>query len=380
MSEALSDDALLDRVQRQTLRYFWDFGHPVSGMARERSNPVPGYDYRDTVTTGGTGFGIMAMLAGASRGFLDRAEVRARIATIVDFLGQAETYHGVFPHFLHGATGATIPFSEKDDGGDLVETSFLMVGLLCARQFFAGSTPEETGLRAAIDTLWQAVEWDWHTQGSGRALLALEPAPRLGDEPPHHRLERVPHHLRAGRRLPHPSHRPGGLSPRLDRQPRVPQRPALLRHRHCRSGRLTAARCSSRTILFSASTRAACAIAMPTILRRTGAHALINRAHCIANPHGFAGYGADCWGLTACDGDAGYNAFAPDNDHGVIAPTAALASMPYTPEESMAALRHFHDELGGELWRPLRLRRCLQPLAPTGSRPAISPSTRGPSS
>ena len=132
-----SDDDLLDLVQRQTLAYFWDFAHPASGMARERSNPAHNYDYRDTVTSGGTGFGIMALLAGAERGFLPRSEVLDRILGIVEFLGRAESYHGVFPHFLHGATGATIPFSEKDDGGDLVETSYLIMGLLCARQYFA---------------------------------------------------------------------------------------------------------------------------------------------------------------------------------------------------------------------------------------------------
>src|SRR5947209_8789359 len=93
--EALSDDALLDDVQRRTLRYFWDFAHPVSGMARERSNPVDGYDYLDTVTTGGAGFGIMALLAGASRSFLSRDEVLARIAKIAAFLQRAETFHGV---------------------------------------------------------------------------------------------------------------------------------------------------------------------------------------------------------------------------------------------------------------------------------------------
>ena len=86
-----SDEALLDLVQRQTLSYFWDFAHPASGMARERSNPVAGYDYQDTVTSGGTGFGIMAMLAGAARGFLPRADVLERIARMVAFLGRAET-------------------------------------------------------------------------------------------------------------------------------------------------------------------------------------------------------------------------------------------------------------------------------------------------
>src|SRR3546814_13898397 len=66
------------------------------------------------------------------------------------------------------------------------------------------------------------------------------------------------------------------------------------------------------------------------------AHTRINRAHCIANPHGHKGYGPNCWGLTACDGDAGYGAFTPAEDRGVIAPTAALSAMPYTPQESMA--------------------------------------------
>ena len=174
----LSDEALLDLVQRQTLNYFWDFGHPDSGMARERSNPVSGYDYQTTVTTGGTGFGVMAMLAGAQRGFLPRAAVLDRVRKIVGFLGQAERYHGVFPHFMNGASGATIPFSPRDDGGDLVETSFLMVGLLCARQYFSGQEPREAELRAGIDRLWHAVEWDWHT--NGRAVLYWQWSPRHG--------------------------------------------------------------------------------------------------------------------------------------------------------------------------------------------------------
>src|ERR1051325_7185253 len=113
-ADQMSDDALLDLVQRQTLKYFWEFGHPASGMARERSNPVASYDYLNTVSSGGSGFGIMALVAGAARGFLPRAQVFKRIEQIVEFLGRAESYHGVFPHFLHGKTGATIPFSEKD--------------------------------------------------------------------------------------------------------------------------------------------------------------------------------------------------------------------------------------------------------------------------
>lgn len=350
MSEPLSDEVLLDLVQRRTLGYFWDFGHPVSGMARERSNPVSGYDYRDTVTTGGTGFGLMAMLAGIARGFITRADGLARIATIVDFLERAERYHGVFPHFLHGGTGATIPFSKKDDGGDLVETSFLMAGLLCARQFFASDAPDEARLRQAIDKLWHAVEWRWHTQG--RDVLYWHWSPRhdfamnhaitgwneclityvLASASPTHAIAPDVYHrgwtdspvFRNGQRyydIELPLGPPYGGPMFFAHYSFLGLDPRGLRDRYA------------------------------DYFAQNRAHALINRAHCIANPNDFAGYSVACWGLTACDGDAGYNAFSPTNDHGVIAPTAAIATMPYTPEESMAALRHFHDALGADIWR-----------------------------
>lgn len=350
MSERLSDNNLLDLVQRQTLRYFWDFGHPVSGMARERSNPVPGYDYRETATCGGTGFGVMAMLAGASRGFLPRADVCTRIAKIVEFLDKAETYHGVFPHFMHGSMGRTIPFSEKDDGGDLVETSFLMAGLLCARQFFDGNTSAETTLRATIDRLWHAVEWDWHTQGEN--VLYWHWSPRHGFSMNHAITgwnECLVTYLLAAASLTHPVapaayHRGWTNSPVFRNGQRYygielplgPSHGGPLFFAHFSFLGLDPRGLRDRYADYFAQNRA---------------HVLINRAHCIANPNDFAGYGAACWGLTACDGDAGYDAFSPTNDRGVIAPTAAIASMPYAPEESMAALRHFHEKRGADIWR-----------------------------
>ena len=368
---SLSDDALLDLVQRQTLRYFWDFGHPASGMARERSNPVAGYDFQDTVTTGGTGFGIMAMIAGAARGFLPRDEVRKRVAQIVDFLARAERHHGVFPHFLHGASGATIPFSPRDDGGDLVETAFLMMGLLTARQYFS----DDARLRADIDRLWHAVEWDWHTRGesvlywhwSPRHDWAMNHAIRgwnecliayvLAAASPTHRI------------APEVYHRGWTDSPVFRNGktyygialPLGPPQGGPLFFAHYSFLGLDPRGLSDRYADYWAQNRA---------------HALINRAHCIANPHTFAGYGPNCWGLTACDGDRGYNAFAPDNDHGVIAPTAALASMPYTPAESMAALRHFHERHGRAGCGATAALPTRSTTAPAGSPTAIWRSTR----
>ena len=146
----LSDEQLLELVQRQTFRYFWDFGHPVSGMARERSNNTFGYG-DEVVTTGGTGFGVMAIIVGAERQWITREAAAERLLKMINFLRKADSYHGIFPHWLNGSTGKTIPFSRKDDGGDLVETSFLLQGLLCARQYFNGSSGKETELRNRIN-------------------------------------------------------------------------------------------------------------------------------------------------------------------------------------------------------------------------------------
>ena len=154
------EETLLDLVQRQTLRYFWDFAHPVSGLARERSNRQP-----EIVTTGGSGFGIMAILVGIERGWLPRRAALDRLLAMLGFLAKADRFHGAFPHWLDGATGRAIRFSPKDDGGDLVETAFLIAGLLAARQYFSAGG-SEAELRDRIDALWRAVEWDWYTRGA----------------------------------------------------------------------------------------------------------------------------------------------------------------------------------------------------------------------
>src|SRR5687768_10830141 len=138
----LSDSALLDLVQKQTFRYFWDFAHPVSGLARERSNIA--FDYGDeVVTSGGTGFGVMSVIVATERGWISRDTASKFLLKLVKFLWKADAYHGVFPHWLDGGTGKTIRFSRKDDGGDLVETAYLFQGLLCVRQYFNGNNQVE---------------------------------------------------------------------------------------------------------------------------------------------------------------------------------------------------------------------------------------------
>lgn len=333
---------LLDRVQRETLRYFTDFAHPVSGMARERSG-TPGM--MDTVTTGGTGFGIMAMIAGAERGFITRGEALVRIAQICRFLEGAPRYRGAFAHWIHGATGRTVAFSTRDDGGDIVETAFLMMGLLTAREYARASAPD---LVRRIDGMWRGVDWAgycaspeammWHwspqhgfgmalqLRGWHEALVAFV----LGAGSPSHPIDTRAY----GEGWKNsPSFRNGHVYHRI-RLPLGPPSGGPLFFSHYSFMGIDPRGLAEGGVDYWVQNRN---------------HVRINHAHCVANPNGFAGYGA-AWGLTSCDGPHGYKAFSPAHDRGVIAPTAALASMPYAPAHALSALRHFDRHRGGALW------------------------------
>jgi hypothetical protein len=348
-AKRLSDRALLDKVQRATLRYFWEFAHPASGMALDRSHSFRP-DGPEVGAVGGTGFGVMALLVGVERGWLAREEVLERLLTLLRFLETADSYHGVFPHFLDARTGRTKPFSRKDDGGDLVETSFLIMGLLCARQYFDRPQPAERELRGRVDRFWDEVEWDWHTQG-GRDLLYWHWSPNHGFAMDHEIRgwdECLITYVLAAASRRHP------IRPKVYHRGFAQSRTFINRRQH--HGILLPLGPDGGGPMFFAHYSfmgldpRGLVDAYANYLEQNTAHARINHAHCVANPHGWRGYSQECWGLTACDGPTGYGAHSPTNDWGVIAPTAALASMPYVPDESMAALRHFHDHLGDRIW------------------------------
>jgi hypothetical protein len=346
---ALPDEELLEAVQRQTFRFFWEGAHPDCGLARDRI-PAGARDREDLVVTGGSGFGVMALIVAVERGWVSRDEALARLRKMLDFLYRATCYHGVFAHFIDGRTAATIPFWRKDDGGDLVETSFLIMGLLCARQYFERATPAETEVRNRICGLWEETEWSWYTQG-GRKLLYWHWSPNNGwamDHEIHGWNEcLVTYLLAAG-------------------HPRYPIDPQVY-HRGFASGSVFRNGRSYYDIplplgmpyggpLFF-SHYSFCGLDPRGLKDRYADywaqnvnHVRINYEHCVANPGKFKGYGARCWGLTASDDPDGYSAHAPDNDNGTVSPTAALSSLPYAPQEVMRALRYFLSEQGGRIW------------------------------
>ena len=345
----LADTALLTLVQKKTFEYFWDFAHPFSGMARERSNIA--YNYGDeVVTTGGTGFGVMAIIVAVNRGWISRDSAVRHLLKMVHFLYKANSYHGVFPHWLDGSSGQTIPFSRKDDGADLVETSYLFEGLLCARQYFNSTNPTETDLRNRIEGLWNDIEWNWFTK-NGEDVLYWHWSPNNGwamNFPVRGFNECLILYVLAssGEHYPVSSevyHR-GWAQSNFFKNGKTYYN-YILPLGFDYGGPLFFSQYSFLGL-------------DPNGLKDQYAdywvqnknHTLINYTYCLKNPGKFKGYGENCWGLTASDTYNGYDAHSPTNDDGTISPTAALSAFPYTPKQSMKALKHFYYDLGDKIW------------------------------
>lgn len=341
-----SDDELLDMVQEATFRYFWDYGHPTSGLARERLGSG------NTVTIGGSGFGIMALISGIERNFVTREEGSARILKIVNFLAKANRFHGVWPHWLNGATGTVIPFGTYDNGGDLVETAFLIQGLLAVRQYFNQSNSTELEIVQKITALWEGVEWDWYSRDKS-GFLYWHWSPNYAwqmNMPIKGWNEGLIVYLLAIASPTHPvsaTYWTSGWSANPSYVNGKSFYGFPLRVGPDYGGPLFFAHYSflgfdARNIKDK----------YTNYFTNNTNHTLINRAYCVANPKKYAGYSANCWGLTASDDPTGYLAHEPtlSNDNGTISPTAALSSIVYTPQYSIEALKYFYRELGQDVW------------------------------
>ena len=350
-----SDDAMLDYIQRVHFNYMWDGAEPISGLARERihlDGDYPEHD-QDVVTTGGSGFGIAGLIVAMERGFITRDQGIERLTRIVGWLERADRFHGVWPHWLYGPSGRVKPFGQKDNGGDLVESCFLMQGLLCARQYLNRDTEQERGLVARINALWHDMEFDWYTRG-GQDVIYWHWSPDYGWEmnfPLEGYNECMIVYILAAASPTHsvPAScyhkgwaRSGGI--RSDAAPY--DCPLQVKHNGAEAtgGPLFWAHYS-----WIGLDPRGLSDQYADYWQVVRNHALSNYRYCVANPKNYRGYGPDCWGLTASYSTVGYAAHAPNNDLGVITPTAALSSMPYTPTESMAALKGFYAR-GEGIW------------------------------
>lgn len=346
----ISDEELLDLTQKETFKYFWDFAQTDSGCARERYHPSDPSNDPNTVTVGGTGFGLMAILVAIERGFISREQAVERFTKMLDFLESADRFHGAWPHWLDGTNGSVRPFSDLDDGGDLVETAFLAQGLICVKEYFKSGNNVEKTLAAKADELWKGVEWDWYTQNKNALYWHWSPN--------------------------------NGFAINLELKGYNEVLISYVMAAASPDFSISKATYSNGWASNGNITSSSSAYGLPLVVDHAGDapkggplfwahysylgldprnlsddfanywevnvnHSKINYSYCLENPQNFKDYGEDCWGLTASysrnpDGSLGYNAHSPANDTGVISPTAAISSLPYTPEESMRALHYFY--------------------------------------
>jgi hypothetical protein len=356
-----TDEELLDQIQWATFRYFYNGAHPVSKLTREGINT--GHS-SDIVTMGGSGFGLMAVIVGAERGWITRGEAADHILTALTFLEDvADRFHGVWPHWMNGNTGTTIPFSPQDDGADLVESAFLMQGMLVARQYFDDpNDPVETEIRTRATRMWEEVEWDWFRRFPGSDILYWHWSPNFDfamNLPIRGYMEARIVYLLA---VASPTH---------------PMPASSYNIGWAGNGGYTSGQSFygipvdvgwplNSPLFFTHYSNLAFdprykSDAFTNYFVNSRNFSLIHQAYSIDNPNEFVGYGAYAWGLTASLNPWGYLAHDPGNDNGTIAPTAALSAMPYTPKESLAALRHFYDEYGDGLFGSYGFKDAFNP-------------------
>lgn len=349
-----SDDELVEMIQKYSFRYFWAFADEKSGWAFERT---PNRD-KDVITSGGTGFGIMAIITGAERGWISREDALERLLKITASLQKLETFHGMWAHWYRAGTGEVFHFSKYDDGGDIVESALMAQGLLTARQYFDENTEDETRLRTEITTLWQKMEWDWYTQGENvlywhwsktygwkinqkitgysEALIAYVLA---ASSPTHGISEKVYHQGWAGKNDGY------FINNNIYYGLKLP-----LGNKQDLGGPLFFSHYS-----FLGLDPRGLSDRYADYWQQNHNHALISRAYSVDNPKGWKGYGEGFWGLTAGDMvPKGYMAHSPgERDLGTINPTGALSSMPYVPVQSLAVLKTLYYKHGKDLFGPM---------------------------
>ncbi|GAA4315269.1 glucoamylase family protein [Pontixanthobacter gangjinensis] len=360
--QEISDEQLMDTVQKQTFKYFWDYSEPNSGMAPARFHPDGNYpkDDKHIVTTGGSGMGLMVLVVGMERGFISREQGLERLEKIADFLSSAERYHGAWAHWINGKTGETKFFGPKDNGGDIVETSYLAQGFITVREYLKNGTEKEKAVAQKYNELWNEIEWDWYTNNENGIIwhwspdFGFEKNFKIGGyneclityimaaSSNNHSISPEVYHqgwARSGNIVT--DNAPYGM-------------PLLLKHNTPgdKGGPLFWAHYSYLGLNPKGLTDK-----YADYWKVNVNHTKVNYEYCQENPENFGAYGPSSWGITASytkrEGrEISYSAHAPDNDRGVVSPTAAISSIPYTPEKSLRAMRYFFTDLNELLWGP----------------------------
>ncbi|QYA24178.1 hypothetical protein G3I01_01190 [Gramella sp. MT6] len=362
----MSDEELLTMVQEASFRYYWEGAEEYSGLALEN---IPGR--KNMVASGASGFGLMALVVGAERGFITRDQFVPRMEKILDFLEKADRFHGAYSHFIDGSSGKVVPFfGNKDNGADLVETSFLMQGLLTVKQYLSENNSAENDLRTRITKIWEEVDWEWFKKGENDKYLTWHWSPDQEWVIDHQLIGWNETLITYFLAIASPDH---GIDPAMYYSGWASQEQKAQDYRSNWGETNSGSLYKNEEVYFGIPLKVGVGVGGPLFFTHYSFLGLdphrmedryvnyfennknivrINYRYSCENPGGYEGYGRNSWGLTASDGPEGYKAreAKPSQDDGTIAPTGAIASFPYTPEKSMDALKNFYRNNGKFLW------------------------------
>jgi exo beta-1,2-glucooligosaccharide sophorohydrolase (non-reducing end) len=365
-TKPMTDEELLTMVQEAGFRYYWEGAENRSGLAKEN---IPGR--QNMIAIGASGFGIMSLIVGTERKFISKEESIERFLKILTFLERAETFHGAYPHFMNGLTKKVEPFfGNRDNGADLVETSFLMEGLLAARQYFSGTDPKEVQIRKKITGIWNKIEWDWFRQTPDSKFLYWHWSPDQGWVINHTLVgwnETMVTYLLAIASPTHP------VPATMYYSGWANQDSTGIKYRSAWGGTMEGSMYTNGNTYYGFRLDVGVSNGGPLFFthysfmgydphfitdkytnyfKNNQNIANINLSYCLKNPHNYKGYGEGGWGLTASDGPFDYSADEPvsSRDCGKLTPTGAISSFPYTPAASMKALKSYYNNYGKFLW------------------------------
>ncbi len=344
------DDALLDRFQRAAFGYFVDQFEAGTGLVADTSRP------NAPASIAVVGFALSCYPVGVQRGWIARADAAARVLTTLRFFWNsrqderpdATGYKGFYYHFLDMKTGQRVWQSEVS----LIDTALLMAGVLTASTYFDANNASEQEIRELADALYCRIDWRWACGGEKTTRQGWKPEGGFLHYGWDGYDEAIILYVLA---LASPTH---PLSPdSFTKWTGTYQWENIYDYEFLYAGPLFIHQFSHAWIDFAG--------IQDDFMREKGSDYFLNtmcathvqREYARRNPFGFAGYGRDCWGISASDGPGfrtlkidgrerrflGYAArgvpYGPDD--GTINPCGTVASLPFAPELTLSALRHF---------------------------------------
>lgn len=358
-------DPLFDDIERRTFDFFWETTNATTGLVPDRY-PTPSFS-----SIAAIGFGLTAYPVGVERGYVTRAEARERVLTTLRFLHEAPQgpepsgnsgYQGFFYHFLNPTTGTRYATNELST----IDTALLMAGVLFTSGYFDdAANVDEAEIRRLADDLYRAVDWHWASPNPPGVTMAWRPEDGFARDNWRGYNEAMILYILA---LGSPTHPAADGAWNAWTATYGDYWGELEGETHLTFGPLFGHQYSHVWIDFRGIHDDYMAQRGFDYFENSRRAVVAQRAYAIRNPLQWRGYGVNVWGLTACDGpvDADlpyrnetrrfhtYAARGVDThysfDDGTIAPTAAIASLPFAPELVGPATLEMHRAFGAEIY------------------------------